>query len=316
MPRVRATARKATVTEPKTKFQLPKGRPLKRVTEASPAEPEVKQSSENDDSYQHMKELEIKKIDQEAAEKKARLDEALKKTIEETANKKREAEERIARQKHADQEKKKRIEAKKERGRKYRALWNHMRKTKLTPAYLKRLAEASAFVTSFNHTFVEIRSKIPSVGEFKVPWHNELLASFERENAWDDDCPSNNEFPVWTLDLLECWYNKGGYRDCAFRICVCPIQRKLFVFVDGHVKVSFVNVLPGNVIPKLKQVMEKFHAKHELTNEDPRDNSDYSFWHDQPQPLPDSIELDFFDDKEEDDVAYIEDKDREDSPSE
>lgn len=80
--------------------------------------------------------------------------------------------------------------------------------------------------------FPLIKQKLSKIGDFKLPWNEQLVMTQER-HCCTDECDTANAYPVWALELLGCFTN-GGAVNRVFQMTYEPISRFVFIHHDAH----------------------------------------------------------------------------------
>ena len=137
-----------------------------------------------------------------------------------------------------------------------------------TTTFWARLESAHQTAMAFeNKEFPRVK-RIASINGFKLPWNDTLLVTRER-HCTDDGCHTDNEYPVWALELLKCFTKKGEI-NCSVHITYEPMEKVVYLHWDCYVRAKF-NVLEHVWVELLeKELREVGKEGQGFTLTDPR----------------------------------------------
>ncbi len=137
-----------------------------------------------------------------------------------------------------------------------------------TTTFWSRLESAHKTAMAFEDKEFPRVKRIAPINGFKLPWNDTLLVTRER-HCTSDDCHTENEYPVWALELLSCFTKKGD-TNCAVQITYEPIEKVVYLHWDCHVRAKF-NVLEHVWVELLDKKLREIGKEGQgFTSIDPR----------------------------------------------
>lgn len=127
-----------------------------------------------------------------------------------------------------------------------------------TTTFWSQLESAHKTAMAFeNKEFPRVK-RIATINGFKLPWNDTLLVTRER-HCTDDGCHTDNDYPVWALELLKCFTKKGEI-NCSVQITYEPMEKVVYLHWDCYVRAKF-NVLEHVWVELLEKELREIDKK-------------------------------------------------------